>query len=219
MVAETPSAVFHYSESIADEAVTSRKTDAIFRAAKQDLLTLMRLDVSAPACLHHGGQPLDRWRQAGTGGNRWASDSPDAGSHVTHFLQVARAPARAGPPLGGARKCPDAQVPQAAGVVPGTPARMLMRVKVAALRTGSPSHARFNPFSSHLFKVGLPSFQGGLSPVQQSHVRTPAVCPAHTHLLLWGGHCPGFALCVLGVHVLLLPGWSRRHCPCSGASV
>ncbi|XP_019496713.1 PREDICTED: patatin-like phospholipase domain-containing protein 7 isoform X2 [Hipposideros armiger] len=44
VVAETPSAVFHYSESIADETVASRKTDAIFRAAKQDLLTLMRLD-------------------------------------------------------------------------------------------------------------------------------------------------------------------------------
>lgn len=91
VVAETPSAVFHYSESTADEAVTSRKTDAIFRAAKQDLLTLMRLDVSAPACLHHGGQPLDRWTQAGKGGTDGDGQvgvglSTDAGSHVTHFL-------------------------------------------------------------------------------------------------------------------------------------
>ncbi|XP_064146862.1 patatin-like phospholipase domain-containing protein 7 isoform X2 [Loxodonta africana] len=44
MVSETPSAVFHYSESHSDEAVASRKTDAIFRAAKKDLLTLMKLD-------------------------------------------------------------------------------------------------------------------------------------------------------------------------------
>ncbi|XP_007945269.1 patatin-like phospholipase domain-containing protein 7 [Orycteropus afer afer] len=44
MVSETPSAVFHYSESHSDEGVASRKTDAIFRAAKKDLLTLMKLD-------------------------------------------------------------------------------------------------------------------------------------------------------------------------------
>ncbi|XP_023581263.1 patatin-like phospholipase domain-containing protein 7 [Trichechus manatus latirostris] len=44
MVSETPSAVFHYSESHSDEAVASRKMDTIFRAAKKDLLTLMKLD-------------------------------------------------------------------------------------------------------------------------------------------------------------------------------
>ncbi|XP_032979039.1 patatin-like phospholipase domain-containing protein 7 isoform X2 [Rhinolophus ferrumequinum] len=44
VVAETPSAVFHYLESDLDDTVTSRKTDTIFRAAKRDLLTLMRLD-------------------------------------------------------------------------------------------------------------------------------------------------------------------------------
>nr|XP_036863381.1 patatin-like phospholipase domain-containing protein 7 isoform X5 [Manis javanica] len=37
-VAETPSAIFHYLGSSSDDA------DAIFRAAKQDLLTLMKLD-------------------------------------------------------------------------------------------------------------------------------------------------------------------------------
>uniref|UniRef100_A0A667IFC9 lysophospholipase n=1 Tax=Lynx canadensis TaxID=61383 RepID=A0A667IFC9_LYNCA len=44
IVADTPSAVFHYSETNLDETVSSRKTDAIFRAAKKDLLTLMKLD-------------------------------------------------------------------------------------------------------------------------------------------------------------------------------
>nr|XP_020020835.1 patatin-like phospholipase domain-containing protein 7 isoform X2 [Castor canadensis] len=37
-------AVFHYSESPCDETGASRKTDSIFRAAKKDLLTLMKLD-------------------------------------------------------------------------------------------------------------------------------------------------------------------------------
>ena len=46
IVADTPSVVFHYSETNLDETVSSRKTDAIFRAAKKDLLTLMKLDVS-----------------------------------------------------------------------------------------------------------------------------------------------------------------------------
>ncbi|XP_073908808.1 patatin-like phospholipase domain-containing protein 7 isoform X4 [Castor canadensis] len=44
IVAEAPSAVFHYSESPCDETGASRKTDSIFRAAKKDLLTLMKLD-------------------------------------------------------------------------------------------------------------------------------------------------------------------------------
>ncbi|XP_066222663.1 patatin-like phospholipase domain-containing protein 7 isoform X1 [Saccopteryx leptura] len=44
VVSETPSAVFHYSDSNSDETVTSTQTDAIFRAAKKDLLTLMKLD-------------------------------------------------------------------------------------------------------------------------------------------------------------------------------
>ncbi|XP_045324838.1 patatin-like phospholipase domain-containing protein 7 isoform X2 [Leopardus geoffroyi] len=44
IVADTPSAVFHYSKTNLDETVSSRKTDAIFRAAKKDLLTLMKLD-------------------------------------------------------------------------------------------------------------------------------------------------------------------------------
>lgn len=48
VVAETPSAVFHYEDSTSDETAASRKTDAIFRAAKKDLLTLMKLDVSSP---------------------------------------------------------------------------------------------------------------------------------------------------------------------------
>ncbi|XP_029775689.1 patatin-like phospholipase domain-containing protein 7 isoform X2 [Suricata suricatta] len=43
-VADTPSAVFHYSETDSDETAASRKTDAIFRAAKKDLLTLMKLE-------------------------------------------------------------------------------------------------------------------------------------------------------------------------------
>ncbi|XP_013011319.1 patatin-like phospholipase domain-containing protein 7 isoform X3 [Cavia porcellus] len=44
VVAETPSAVFHYSESPWEETGTSGQSDAIFRAAKKDLLTLMNLD-------------------------------------------------------------------------------------------------------------------------------------------------------------------------------
>ncbi|XP_046949677.1 patatin-like phospholipase domain-containing protein 7 isoform X1 [Lynx rufus] len=47
IVADTPSAVFHYSETNLDETVSSRNTDAIFRAAKKDLLTLMKLDDSS----------------------------------------------------------------------------------------------------------------------------------------------------------------------------
>ncbi|XP_022356671.1 patatin-like phospholipase domain-containing protein 7 [Enhydra lutris kenyoni] len=43
-VADAPSAVFHYSEANSNETACSRKTDAIFRAAKKDLLTLMKLD-------------------------------------------------------------------------------------------------------------------------------------------------------------------------------
>ncbi|XP_032722223.1 patatin-like phospholipase domain-containing protein 7 isoform X1 [Lontra canadensis] len=43
-VADAPSAVFHYSETNSDKTACSRKTDAIFRAAKKDLLTLMKLD-------------------------------------------------------------------------------------------------------------------------------------------------------------------------------
>ncbi|XP_029392565.1 patatin-like phospholipase domain-containing protein 7 [Mus pahari] len=43
-VAETPSAIFHYSENFRDETGACGKTDAIFRAATKDLLTLMKLD-------------------------------------------------------------------------------------------------------------------------------------------------------------------------------
>ncbi|XP_031225142.1 patatin-like phospholipase domain-containing protein 7 [Mastomys coucha] len=43
-VAETPSAIFHYSENSRDETGPYGKTDAIFRAATKDLLTLMKLD-------------------------------------------------------------------------------------------------------------------------------------------------------------------------------
>ncbi|XP_011368250.1 patatin-like phospholipase domain-containing protein 7 [Pteropus vampyrus] len=43
-VAETPSAVSRQPESDAAETVASTKTDAILRAAKKDLLTLMKLD-------------------------------------------------------------------------------------------------------------------------------------------------------------------------------
>ncbi|XP_076793628.1 patatin-like phospholipase domain-containing protein 7 isoform X3 [Arvicanthis niloticus] len=44
VVAEAPSAIFHYSESSRNEPGASGKTDAIFRAATKDLLTLMKLD-------------------------------------------------------------------------------------------------------------------------------------------------------------------------------
>ncbi|XP_033094257.1 patatin-like phospholipase domain-containing protein 7 isoform X5 [Trachypithecus francoisi] len=47
MVAEMPSPVSHHSESHADETLASRKSDAIFRAAKKDLLTLMKLEDSS----------------------------------------------------------------------------------------------------------------------------------------------------------------------------
>ncbi|XP_068928805.1 patatin-like phospholipase domain-containing protein 7 isoform X3 [Petaurus breviceps papuanus] len=43
-LAEIPSAVIHYVEDDTEEAGTSWKTDAIFKAAKKDLLTLMKLD-------------------------------------------------------------------------------------------------------------------------------------------------------------------------------
>lgn len=44
VVAETSSAIFHYSEKPRDEPGASGRTDAIFRAATKDLLTLMELD-------------------------------------------------------------------------------------------------------------------------------------------------------------------------------
>ncbi|XP_048202887.1 patatin-like phospholipase domain-containing protein 7 isoform X3 [Perognathus longimembris pacificus] len=44
IVSEMSSAVFHYSDSPWDEPGASRKMDSIFRAAKKDLLTLMKLD-------------------------------------------------------------------------------------------------------------------------------------------------------------------------------
>nr|XP_031532962.1 patatin-like phospholipase domain-containing protein 7 isoform X9 [Vicugna pacos] len=44
IVTETPSAVFCYSESSSDETAANGRTDAILRAAKKDLLTLMKLD-------------------------------------------------------------------------------------------------------------------------------------------------------------------------------
>ncbi|XP_026313316.1 patatin-like phospholipase domain-containing protein 7 isoform X2 [Piliocolobus tephrosceles] len=47
MVAEMPSPVSHHSESHADETLASRKSDAVFRAAKKDLLTLMKLEDSS----------------------------------------------------------------------------------------------------------------------------------------------------------------------------
>ncbi|XP_017748632.1 PREDICTED: patatin-like phospholipase domain-containing protein 7 isoform X4 [Rhinopithecus bieti] len=47
MVAEMPSPVSHHSESHTDETLASRKSDAIFRAAKKDLLTLMKLEDSS----------------------------------------------------------------------------------------------------------------------------------------------------------------------------
>ncbi|XP_047380278.1 patatin-like phospholipase domain-containing protein 7 isoform X1 [Sciurus carolinensis] len=44
MGAEAPASVLHYSECRWDPPGSSGKTDAIFRAAKEDLLTLMKLD-------------------------------------------------------------------------------------------------------------------------------------------------------------------------------
>ncbi|KAG8518611.1 Patatin-like phospholipase domain-containing protein 7, partial [Galemys pyrenaicus] len=44
VVAETPSAVFRYPERSPDTAAGSRSADAVLRAAKKDLLTLMELD-------------------------------------------------------------------------------------------------------------------------------------------------------------------------------
>lgn len=43
-VTETPSAVFHYSA--VQDSCNSKHTDAIVEAAKKDLSTLMKLDVS-----------------------------------------------------------------------------------------------------------------------------------------------------------------------------
>ena len=54
MGAETPPAVLLHSDGNAAEAVASEKTDAILRAARKDLLTLMKLDVRGPSCLLPG---------------------------------------------------------------------------------------------------------------------------------------------------------------------
>ncbi|XP_027705223.1 patatin-like phospholipase domain-containing protein 7 isoform X3 [Vombatus ursinus] len=43
-LAEIPSAVIHYTEDSTEEAFTHQRTDAIFKAAKKDLITLMKLD-------------------------------------------------------------------------------------------------------------------------------------------------------------------------------
>ncbi|XP_036604522.1 patatin-like phospholipase domain-containing protein 7 isoform X1 [Trichosurus vulpecula] len=50
-LAEIPSAVIHYVEDNTEEAGISWKTDAIFKAAKKDLVTLMKLD--DPSILDH----------------------------------------------------------------------------------------------------------------------------------------------------------------------
>uniref|UniRef100_A0A8D0LC30 lysophospholipase n=1 Tax=Sphenodon punctatus TaxID=8508 RepID=A0A8D0LC30_SPHPU len=58
-VTETPSAVFHYAESHlgVQESYTCKQVDAIFEAAKKDLLTLMKLDdpslLQGRVTLHH----------------------------------------------------------------------------------------------------------------------------------------------------------------------
>ncbi|KAM4877666.1 patatin-like phospholipase domain-containing protein 7 [Thomomys bottae] len=44
IVSDTPSAVFHYSDQAWEEPGASRRTESIFRAARKDLLTLMKLD-------------------------------------------------------------------------------------------------------------------------------------------------------------------------------
>lgn len=47
-VTEMPSAIFHYTQAnlTAQEPNASKQVDTIFEAAKKDLLTLMKLDVS-----------------------------------------------------------------------------------------------------------------------------------------------------------------------------
>lgn len=65
IVAETPSAIFHYSETSRDETGAGGKTDAIFRAATKDLLTLMKLDVRV-------------WAQTGVGGGGGVAPEPHA---------------------------------------------------------------------------------------------------------------------------------------------
>ncbi|KAM9082143.1 LOW QUALITY PROTEIN: patatin-like phospholipase domain-containing protein 7 [Megaptera novaeangliae] len=49
--AETPPAVLLHSDGNAAEAVASKKTDAILRAARKDLLTLMKLDEGRVLCV------------------------------------------------------------------------------------------------------------------------------------------------------------------------
>lgn len=73
IVADTPSAVFHYSETNSDETASSRKTEAIFRAAKKDLLTLMKLDVSGhPPALSLAWVSMETCAvSGGTAGCRW----------------------------------------------------------------------------------------------------------------------------------------------------
>lgn len=46
VLAESPSAIFRYSEKSWNEAGARGKADTIFKAATKDLLTLMKLDVS-----------------------------------------------------------------------------------------------------------------------------------------------------------------------------
>lgn len=94
VVAETPSAVLPNLDGTLDESVASKKTDSILRAATQDLLTLMKLDVRDPAA------------SSGWGGIGGASACPED--------PVLRSPASSGDPaatsgwggIGGASACP-----------------------------------------------------------------------------------------------------------------
>ena len=94
VVAETPSAVLPNLDGTLDESVASKKTDSILRAATQDLLTLMKLDVRDPAA------------SSGWGGIGGASACPED--------PVLRSPASSGDPaatsgwggIRGASACP-----------------------------------------------------------------------------------------------------------------
>lgn len=199
MVAETPSAVFHYLESDLDDTVTSRKTDTIFRAAKQDLLTLMRLDVSAPARLLHGQWPLHRWAQVGgrrTLPRRWTSCHPLFSCGHSHCWD--RTPSGWGSRVSSC--CTGAA--DAAGDGPWDTSQDAGEGSRDTAPGWVPiTHTSESHFHSHLQTWGIVSVQEGLSPCSR-HVRPSCVPCAHSPVLvgrplLGLRQLPGLTLCFL----------------------
>lgn len=123
VVPETPSAVLPNSDGSLDESVTSKKTDSILRAATQDLLTLMKLDVRDPAASSGWGW----WRGASACPGDPVLRSP-ASSGSCSRVGVAMATPSPGQGSGRRPDGPDAGVRCSADPLPGQSGVLALRV-------------------------------------------------------------------------------------------